>query len=80
MKEAAGEANLTVIAIILIGVVAAVVTPLVNSYLRSAAKKSCCSNAGHIWKNNNCFKIGSNGAVDGPATGYWNDTDNTCKE
>ena len=31
MKEAAGEANLTVVAIILIGVIVAVVTPLVNS-------------------------------------------------
>ena len=44
MKEAAGEANLTVIAIVLIGVVAAIVTPLVNSFLRNASQKSCCTN------------------------------------
>ena len=31
MKEASGEANLTVVAIILIGVIAAVVTPLIRS-------------------------------------------------
>ena len=78
MKEAAGEANLTVIAIILIGVVAAVVTPLVNSYLRSAAKKSCCSNAGHVWKNNACFQVTSNGNIGGAITTYWNTTNNTC--
>ena len=30
MKEASGEANLTVVAIILIGVIAAVVTPLIR--------------------------------------------------
>ena len=39
MKEAAGEANLTVVAIILIGVVVAVATPLINSLMSSSAKK-----------------------------------------
>ena len=34
MKEAAGEANLTVVAIILIGVIVAVVTPLINSLMK----------------------------------------------
>lgn len=54
MKEAAGEANLTVVAIILIGVVVAVVTPLVTSLMSSSAKKACCTDAGGIWKGNNC--------------------------
>lgn len=49
MKEAAGEANLTVIAIILIGVIAAVVTPLVNSYMRNTARRGCCTAAGGTW-------------------------------
>ena len=46
MKEAAGEANLTVVAIILIGVVVAVVTPLVTSLMSSSAEKACCADAG----------------------------------
>ena len=50
MKEAAGEANLTVVAIILIGVIVAVVTPLVNSLMSSTAERACCTDAGGIWK------------------------------
>ena len=54
MKEAAGEANLTVVAIILIGVVVAVVTPLVSSLMKSTACRSCCTDAGGVFKNNKC--------------------------
>lgn len=56
MKEAAGEANLTVVAIILIGVVVAVVTPLVTNLMSSSAEKACCTDAGGIWKNGQCNK------------------------
>ena len=47
MKEAAGEANLTVVAIILIGVVVAVATPLVTSLMGNARYRSCCTDAGN---------------------------------
>lgn len=63
MKEAAGEANLTVIAIILIGVIAAVVTPLINSYMKSTAKKSCCTQAGGVWSGSGCAS--ASGAIGG---------------
>lgn len=46
MKEAAGEANLTVVAIILIAVVVAVATPLVNSLMGNAKEKACRTDAG----------------------------------
>ena len=46
MKEAAGEANLTVVAIILIGVVVAVVTPLVTNLMKSSAGRACCTDGG----------------------------------
>lgn len=46
MKEAAGEANLTVVAIILIAVVVAVATPLVGSLMKRAKNRSCCTDAG----------------------------------
>lgn len=54
MKEAAGEANLTVVAIILIAVVVAVATPLVNSLMKSSTVKACCTDAGGVWQNNQC--------------------------
>ena len=54
MKEAAGEANLTVVAIILIGVVVAVVTPLVTNLMGNTAKRACCTDAGGVWRNGVC--------------------------
>lgn len=66
MKEAAGEANLTVVAIILIGVVVAVVTPLINSMMKNTANKACCTDAGGFVKGNNCiiYEGGSQTSVD----------------
>lgn len=60
MKEAAGEANLTVVAIILIGVIAAVVTPLVTSLMGNTAKRACCTDAGGKWSVGGCSDAGSN--------------------
>ncbi len=61
MKEAAGEANLTVVAIILIAVVVAVATPLINSLMKNSANRSCCTDAGGVWKSGKCTKAaGSN--------------------
>lgn len=51
MKEAAGEANLTVVAIILIAVVVAVATPLVNSLMKNAKEKACRTDAGFYQVN-----------------------------
>ncbi len=55
MKEAAGEANLTVIAILLIGVVAAVVTPLISGLMKNQAQKSCCQSNGGEWDGKACM-------------------------
>ncbi|MCI9084202.1 MAG: hypothetical protein HFH46_01125 [Bacilli bacterium] len=46
MKEASGEANLTVVTIILIGVIVAVVTPLITSLMSNTQAKAECMNAG----------------------------------
>lgn len=54
MKEAAGEANLTVVAIILIGVIAAVVTPLITQMMNTTRQRACCMDAGGTWTNNAC--------------------------
>ena len=71
MKEAAGEANLTVVAIILIGVVAAVATPLVSKLLTTNSNRSCCETAGGKWSGNTCVDSG---------TGYYDEATYTaCK-
>ena len=54
MKEAAGEANLTVVTIILIGVIVAIATPLINSMMTNTAQRSCCQNAGGVWTDGAC--------------------------
>lgn len=59
MKEAAGEANLTVVAIILIGVIAAVVTPLVTSLMSNTANRACCTDAGGKWTGGKCVSAGA---------------------
>ena len=54
MKEAAGEANMTVVTIILIGVVVAVATPLIKNLMTSTQKRSECIDNGGVWENGNC--------------------------
>ena len=58
MKEAAGEANLTVVAIILIGVIAAVVTPIVNNMMTTTSQRAECMDNGGIWENGSCTMSG----------------------
>jgi len=54
MKEAAGEANMTVVTIILISVVVAVVTPIITSMMGNTAKRTCCMDAGGYWSGGKC--------------------------
>ena len=55
MKEAAGEANMTVITIVLIAIVLGVGTIIVNNMMRSSGQSSACSNAGGIWQGGRCY-------------------------
>ena len=81
MKEAAGEANLTVIAIILIAVVVAVATPLVSSLMKNSAWKSCCTDNGGKVKGSNCVQVKSDG-TEGTSVDKNNivNTDGSCKD
>ena len=56
MKEAAGEANLTVVAIILIGVIAAIVTPLITRMMETTKLRGECMDRGGVWiaEQNRC--------------------------
>ena len=57
MKEAAGEANMTVITIVLIGVVAAAGLVLVPRLMKNMNKKACCTDAGGKWSGGACAKV-----------------------
>ena len=58
MKEAAGEANMTVITIVLIGVVAAVGAILIPRIMNSMNDKSCCQEMGGYVSVDKC-KVGT---------------------
>lgn len=61
MKEAAGEANMTVITIVLIGVVAAVGAILVPKVLEGSAKKAACAEMGGNLSGTTCtYKVYTN--------------------
>jgi len=54
MKEAAGEANITVITIVLIAIVLAVGTVIIKNVMDNTAKSSACSSAGAQWSGGKC--------------------------
>jgi len=54
MKEAAGEANMTVITIVLIGVIAAIAIPMVSSLMGNAGRRTCCTDSGGVWSGGSC--------------------------
>lgn len=57
MKQAAGEANMTVITIVLIGVVAAIGLLLVPRLMKGSKEKTCCTDAGGRWSGNACRSV-----------------------
>lgn len=54
MKEAAGEANMTVVTIILIGVIVAIATPIVTNMMNNTNDRATCMNEGGCWVNGDC--------------------------
>ena len=54
MKEAAGEANMTVIVIVLLAIVLAVGTPLIRGMMNNVKMQSCCNSAGGVFANGKC--------------------------
>lgn len=63
MKEATGEANMTVVTIILIAIIVAAATQLINKMMSNTQEKADCMNAGNIWSDGKCT------TADGKATG-----------
>lgn len=56
MKEAAGEANMTVITIVLIAIVLVVGTVVVRSMMNSSKNSSACTACGGYWKGGKCLE------------------------
>lgn len=55
MKEAAGEANMTVITIALIAIVLAVGGVIVKNVMDNSKKSSCCTSDGGYWTGGVCY-------------------------
>ena len=55
MKEAAGEANMTVITIVLIAIVLGVGTIIVRSMMTRTSQGGCCQSNGGIYQNEQCY-------------------------
>ena len=62
MKEAAGEANMTVITIVLIGLVAAAGAVFIPRLIDNMKARSCCTEYGGTWSGSVCS---GGGFVDG---------------
>ena len=60
MKEAAGEANMTVITIVLIAIVLAVGTIIVTNLMRTTSLKSACNNIGGTVVNGTQCQVKNN--------------------
>ena len=58
MKEATGEANMTVVTIILIAAIVAIATPIVTGMMTATNAKATCMNEGNIWSGGTCTKAG----------------------
>lgn len=54
MKEATGEANLTVVTIILIALIVAVATPIISNMMKNSSSKTNCMANGGVWSNGSC--------------------------
>ncbi len=74
MKEAAGEANMTVITIVLIAVVLAIGTVVVTSLMNSNKNSTACQACGGVWKGGKCLELLSNGQAGTTTVDY-----TTCK-
>lgn len=61
MKEAAGEANMTVITIVLIGVVAAAGAIFIPRLIDNMKARSCCTEFGGTMNGSTCSGGGKNG-------------------
>lgn len=63
MKEAAGEANMTVITIVLIAAVLGIGTVVVTRMMNATERKACCQSLGGTANGNKCVVAGVSTAM-----------------
>ena len=68
MKEAAGEANMTVVTIVLIAAVLGIGTLIVTNMMNSMKGKTTCAEAGGAWNGTQCIDANGN-VIDGVTQG-----------
>ena len=56
MKEATGEANMTIVTVVLIAAIVAVATPIITNMMRNAQRKTECTQQGLVWDGNGCVE------------------------
>ena len=49
--------------VLLIGVIAAIATPLIKNIMDNVGRSSCCQSLGYVWKENKCYKTDMSGTV-----------------
>ena len=54
MKEATGEANMTIVTVILIAAIVAIATPIVKNMMDNTKNQSKCLNEGKCWEGGKC--------------------------
>jgi len=64
MKEAAGEANMTVITIVLIAIVLGIGSVVVTNLMNSNKNSTACQACGGVWNSGKCYAIGKDGQAD----------------
>ena len=57
MKKSISQANMTVITIVLIGIVAAIGLALIPKLNSNTKTKACCTNAGGEWTKDGCKSV-----------------------
>ena len=57
MKEATGEANMTIVTVILIAAIVAIATPIITNMVSSTRQKTECLNNGQYWYDNDCHDM-----------------------
>ena len=54
MKEATGEANMTIVTVLLIGIITVIATPIIKNIVSSSERRACCVNNGGMFVEGKC--------------------------
>lgn len=60
MKEATGEANMTIVTVVLIGIITLVAVPIVTGLINSTKNRACCVNNGGTFQGGKCVDAAGN--------------------